>query len=134
MSLLPTNSAERKAIPLCTGLLDYFPSALVAVAAHSQRSNDQHNPGEPLHWARDKSNDHLDALLRHLLERDLVGVAWRALAALQIECESKGAPMARNATAAQRYGELIPHEMAAAMLRDRVMESDPDAAGVEHAP
>lgn len=134
MSELPTDAAARKAIPLCSGVLDYFPAALVEVAKCSQRGNDQHNPGQPLHWARGKSNDHLDALLRHLLERDLVGVAWRALAALQLECEAKGAPMARNATVAQRYGEIIPHEMAAAMLRDRVMQTDPDAAGVEHAP
>jgi len=33
-----------------------------------------------------------------------------------------------------KYGEIVSHEVAAAILRDRVMATDPDAAGVEHAP
>lgn len=96
MSELPTDATERKAIPLCSGVLDYFPSALIEVAKLSKRGNDQHNPGQPLHWARGKSNDHLDAALRHILERDLAGAAWRVLAALQMDCESKGAPISRG--------------------------------------
>ena len=95
--LLPEDSASRKAIPLCSGVFDYFPAALIRVAQRSKEGNDQHNPGQPLHHARGKSNDHLDALARHLLERDLVGVAWRALAALQELEEKNGAPLARGA-------------------------------------
>ena len=60
------------------------------------RSNDQHNPGIPLHWDRSKSGDELDALTRHLMDagsmdsdgtRHSAKVAWRALANLQKEIE-----------------------------------------------
>lgn len=96
-TLLPTGDQERKDAPLARGLLDYFPRALVAVAALSKAANDKHNPGEPLHWSKDKSNDHADCLLRHLIERGTVDtdgqlhsvkVAWRALALLETELES----------------------------------------------
>ena len=94
---LPTNAAARKAVPLASGCLDYFPDALAAVAQLSQIGNDQHNPGQPLHWDRAKSGDEADALLRHLMQRgtfDSDGVrhstkvAWRALANLQKEIEA----------------------------------------------
>ena len=98
LSKEPTKSeaAERKARPVCTGVLDYFPLALEAVAICSRVGNEQHNPGQPLHWAKDKSTDHADALLRHLIDRGKVDtdgvlhsakVAWRALALLQTELE-----------------------------------------------
>lgn len=85
----PEDSAARKTYPLYSGVLQYFPDALAAVAHHSYRGNEKHNPGQPLHWARDKSDDHLDAAARHLTEGDLVGLAWRALAALQLQQEAK---------------------------------------------
>ena len=96
MSQLPTDAKERKKIPLATGLLDYFPDALAAVANLSYVGNEQHNPGQPLHWARHKSTDQADTLMRHLLERGTLDsdgvrhstkVAWRALAILQLELE-----------------------------------------------
>ena len=96
--------STRKQIPLTSGLLDYFPNALAAVANCSFVSNEKHNPGEPLRWAREKSSDHADALMRHLVERGEfdaddgilhdVKVAWRALAMLQEELERRGAPLA----------------------------------------
>lgn len=104
--MLPTDPAARKALPLCTGVLDYFPDALAEVAACSKAGNDQHQPGEPLYWARAKSGDEADALLRHLMQRGTVDsdgirhsakVAWRALALLQRELEADGAPLARGA-------------------------------------
>lgn len=104
--MLPTDPQARKAVPLASGCLDYFPDALAAVAECSKAGNDQHNPGQPLHWARAKSGDEADALLRHLMDRgklDTDGirhsakVAWRALALLQKELEEAGAPMARGA-------------------------------------
>lgn len=108
MSLLPTDRNERKAIPLYSGVLAYFPAALVEVAKRSKEGNDQHNPGQPLHWSREKSADHLDCIARHLAEGDLVGVAWRALAALQLECEAQGAPLAPGAKPpAWRVGPLV---------------------------
>lgn len=103
---LPDDPQARKHIPLATGLVDYFPSALVAIAALSAKGNDQHNPGTVLHWDRSKSGDEADALFRHFLQRGTVDtdgvlhstkVAWRALAALQKELEALGAPIAPGA-------------------------------------
>lgn len=96
VSILPTGYDERKAIPVATGALDYFPLAIAAVAQLSLVANEQHSPGEPLHWAREKSTDEANTLLRHFMERgarDADGqrhsakVAWRALALLQKEIE-----------------------------------------------
>jgi len=104
--LLPKDAAERKRIPLASGVLDYFTSALIEIAKVSQVGNDQHNPGQPLHWARGKSTDQSDTMLRHFVERgkmDTDGVrhsakmCWRALAILQEELEADGAPLARGA-------------------------------------
>lgn len=107
MSALPADSAARKAVPLVTGVLDYFPAALAEVAKVSKAGNDKHNPGQPLHHSRGKSTDHADSLLRHLVDRGTVDadtgmrhsaeVAWRALALLQQELEDEGAPLARGA-------------------------------------
>jgi hypothetical protein len=125
MTLLPTDPAERKAVPLCSGVLDYFPSALAEVAKCSHRGNEQHNAGQPLHWAREKSSDHLDCAVRHIVERDLPAAAWRILAALQLECEAKGAPIARGAKLAQ---ELAPLPEPAEVLRERLDATDDDTA------
>lgn len=105
---LPTTTAERKAVPIVTGVLDYFPAALAYVAKISKAGNDKHNPGEPMHHARGKSMDHADCIGRHLVDRGTVDpednlrhsgkVAWRALALLQEELErEEGAPLARAA-------------------------------------
>lgn len=105
--LFPEDSAERKTYPVYSGLLAYFPAALAAVAHHSYAGNEKHNPGQPLHHDRAKSGDEADALVRHLMEGDYVGMAWRALALLQKDCEAKGAPVApaaRNVTAVIKSG------------------------------
>lgn len=108
---LPEGSAARKNVPLCSGVLDYFPAALAEVAKLSQYGNDKHNPGEALHWARGKSMDHADCIARHLVDRGIVDpdtglshtveVAWRALALLQEECEARGAPLSRGSRVVQ---------------------------------
>ena len=96
--LLPTDPQERKGIPITTGVLDYFPLAIAEVAKCSKAGNDQHNPDQPLHWAKGKSTDHADCIPRHLIDRgtfDTDGIrhtaklAWRALALLQIELENE---------------------------------------------
>ena len=106
---LPTEAAARKAAPVFSGVLAYFPDALVAVAELSRIGNEQHNPGTPLHWDRSKSTDEADALTRHLLERGTIDsdgvrhstkVAWRALAMLQKEielmhCQDHNRPLGR---------------------------------------
>lgn len=94
MSLFPDDSAERKTYPVYSGCLQYFPWALAQIAHHSFVSNEKHNPGLPLHHDRAKSDDEADALLRHLMEGDYVGMAWRALAILQKHGEANGAPIA----------------------------------------
>jgi hypothetical protein len=91
-----TGYEARKNQPLVTGVLDYFPLAILAIAEVSNDGNAQHNPGEPLHWAREKSQDEVNTLARHLLERGdfdgnvrhLAKAAWRVLAALQKEIEA----------------------------------------------
>jgi Domain of unknown function (DUF5664) len=101
MSRLPTEAKERKRIPLWSGLMQYFPDALIAVAKLSYVGNEQHNSGQPLHWAREKSADQEDTLMRHLMERGTIDtdgmphsakVAWRALAMLQLELEKDSKP------------------------------------------
>ena len=96
-SILPQDPAERKLVPLCSGVLDYFPKALAEIARVSYAGNQQHNPGQPLHWDRSKSTDEADALIRHFLQRGTLDtdgvrhsakVAWRALALLQKEIEN----------------------------------------------
>ena len=92
---LPTDSAERKRIPLFSGVVAYFPDALVGVARVSFEGNEKHNPGQPLHWAREKSTDHEDCIARHSVDalkaatleekvQHLRNRAWRALASLQL--------------------------------------------------
>jgi len=94
---LPTDAKARKNIPIARGVLDYFPDAIAAVAEISRLGNEQHNPGQPMHWAREKSTDHADCIARHLIERGKIDndgarhsakLAWRALANLQIELEA----------------------------------------------
>lgn len=94
---LPVAHADRKATPITSGVLDYFPAALAEVARVSKAGNDQHNPGQPLHWAREKSFDHADCITRHLIQRGAIDtdghrhsakMAWRALALLQEELEA----------------------------------------------
>lgn len=92
-----TISENRKATPVYSGVVRYFPRALQAVAQLSKAGNDKHNPGEPLRWSRDKSNDHLDCIMRHLIDAGTVDpedgflhdvkIAWRALANLELALE-----------------------------------------------
>lgn len=97
MKHTPLTARERKATPVFTGLIKYFPDALMAVAQCSLAGQKQHNPDKPLAWDRSKSGDELDALTRHLFDagtidddgvRHSVKVAWRSLANLQKELEN----------------------------------------------
>jgi hypothetical protein len=97
-STFPDDAKGRKEHPVASGVVDYFPDALVAIAHVSYVGNEQHNPGEPLHWARGKSTDEADALMRHFLERGTLDsdglrhsakMAWRSLALLQKEIEAE---------------------------------------------
>lgn len=97
--VLPDVSEVREKYPLWDGLMAYFPAALCEVARWSTVGNAKHNPGEPLHWAREKSQDHKNKIMRHLLDADKVdsdgfveatGAAWRSLALLQTILEQRG--------------------------------------------
>ena len=102
-----TTPAERSRFPLYDGLLAYFPDALAWVSRCSYEGNQQHNPGQPMHWAMDKSTDHENKIMRHMMEGftddddgvpHSVKVAWRALARAQEDLmRRKGAPMPPNA-------------------------------------
>lgn len=94
---LPTDAKARKDVPMARGLLDYFPKALAAVAELSRIGNEQHNPGQPMHWDKTKSTDHADCIVRHLVDRGTIDtdnvrhatkVAWRALALLETELDN----------------------------------------------
>tara|TARA_R100000541_G_scaffold10400_2_gene18253 strand:+ start:402 stop:866 length:465 start_codon:yes stop_codon:yes gene_type:complete len=87
-------AAQRKATPVFSGVLKYFPNAIKEVSKCSQVGNDQHHPDKPLHWDMNKSKDEYDALTRHLIDHTiepldddgvlhLTKVAWRALAGLE---------------------------------------------------
>lgn len=97
---LPAGDRERKALPLLTFLCEYFPDAIIALTELSVVANEQHNPGEPLRWARGKSKDQLNTAFRHLFDRargvhldtdgtrHIAKTAWRALAQLQLDIEA----------------------------------------------
>jgi hypothetical protein len=114
---LPTDAKARKNVPLARGLLDYFPDACAAVAELSRIGNEQHNPGEPMHWAREKSTDHADCIIRHTIDRgtrDADGVrhttkaAWRALALDQLEAERERAEQFREPVHDEPVSQGIP--------------------------
>jgi len=101
---MSTDSTVRKSMPVATGCAAYFPDALLCVAFVSKVGNDKHNPGQPLHWAKEKSQDEPDAELRHMLDAfrklppdkgleplgdlgHLASKAWRALGDLQRGCD-----------------------------------------------
>lgn len=117
---LPTDPKEREEYPVITGVWDYFPLALQAIAHVSYKGNQQHNPGQPLHWDRSKSTDHANKFGRHFMQRGtldsddtrhLAKAAWRILAMLQEECEremcagqSKSDILRRYSTDVMRFG------------------------------
>lgn len=91
------DSAGRKSVPIFSGVMAYFPDAIAAMAEHSFKGNEKHNPGEPLHHARGKSMDHTDCIMRHCLNWDgldgeaheAVALFWRAGALCQEVLERK---------------------------------------------
>src|SRR5690606_8470492 len=101
---LPKDDATRKRIKPFAGFLSYFPDAIAAVAELSFIANEKHNPGEPMHWAKGKSTEQRESLMRHLLDEAAAGplsrdeyeaggkryailsavsTAWRSMAQLQ---------------------------------------------------
>ncbi len=95
--MLPSDDKLRKQVRAYQGFVQYFPDAIALVAVLSKVANDQHNPGERMHWNKDKSQDELDSLMNHLMDiaskgelsqdadgiYDAIKVAWRGMANLQ---------------------------------------------------
>lgn len=95
---LRTEAERRKDLPVFDGFVAYFPDAMNAVAEVSRVGNEQHNPGQPLHWAYGVSLDHKSSCIRHMQdsgEYDTDGLlhdakaAWRAMANLQTLLEKQ---------------------------------------------
>lgn len=96
---LPTDDKARKALPIWSFLLEYFPDAQLAVVDVAVKGNDQHNPGQPLHWARGKSTDQMNTAFRHMWDHGrgtakdtdgayhLAKAIWRLSAELQLTIE-----------------------------------------------
>jgi hypothetical protein len=77
----------------------YFPDALAEIGELCVVSNNKHNPGEPIHWSREKSNDHAGSWGRHIAKMGTIdpesglphdtSVGWRRLAMSQIRIEEQ---------------------------------------------
>ncbi len=105
---LPNDYKARKEIPLFDFLTKYFPDAIVELVKVSVAGNNQHNPGEPLHWARHKSTDQLNTAMRHMFDHGagnvtdtdgtmhLAKAAWRLLAEIQLLCEARNEEVRRQ--------------------------------------
>ena len=100
-------SAERKTYPMYEGLLKYFPDACAYVSHVSHVANEQHNRGEPMHWAKEKSIGVGNEIVRHLIDKGKIDtdglrhtgkLAWRALELLQREIEADRATASSNQT------------------------------------
>lgn len=102
--MLPTDDKLRKQVRAFQGFVKYFPDAIALVAILSKVANEQHNPGTPMHWAKEKSKDELDSLMNHLMDvatkgelsqdvdgiLDAVKIAWRGMANLQRLADTHG--------------------------------------------
>lgn len=127
--MLPNDYKARKAIPLYTYLTQYHPNALVEVAKVAVAGNEQHNPGEPMHWAKGKSMDQLNTAMRHIFDhgmgnaydRDdpyrcesrrpimhLAKAAWRLLAEIELLCEARDAGLNIDALVRGTHEYLKP--------------------------
>lgn len=100
---LPTDNADRKALPMWTFLMEYFPDTFLAVLGVSIAGNKQHHDGKPLHWDRAKSTDQMNTAFRHMWDHGrgttkdtdgqyhLAKAVWRLSAELQLTIERERA-------------------------------------------
>lgn len=133
---------ERKERPVYSGVLRYFPLALLEVARCSWVGNEQHNPGEELRWDRAKSTDEADALVRHLLDagavdsdgiRHTAKVAWRALALLQKELEAAASiTNEQRPTYDERRSNLTPCKCGAIFTHPHLCDANKKCMAAKH--
>lgn len=132
MNYIPQDDQTRKDSPMFRGLLGYFPAALFEVAAHSLDSDRKHNPGneDGPTWARGKSADHEDTILRHLIDAGprRTSKAWTFLkSAIGL------APKGSSAKDARRYHLRCIAWRALALLQEDC-EADGALPGVSSVP
>jgi hypothetical protein len=102
---LGTDSADRKNIPVFSGVIKYAPAAIAGVARISKAGNDKHNPGEPLHHARGKSADHPDCIMRHTMDvADIEAAIERREIPYSEKCDAENA--ARKAAILNEVSQL----------------------------
>lgn len=107
--------------PIWDYMFKYFPLAWLEEVRVSVIGNEQHNAGQPLHWAREKSTDQLNTAMRHLFDyaklrsdgfivpRDRKGMAvlaqaiWRLKAQLQLDLETERDGATQGLLNARRY-------------------------------
>ena len=137
--MLPTDDATRKRIKVFQGFFQYFPDAVAAIAELSCLCNEQHNPGESVHWAKEKSTEELDSQARHLLgiasegplARDVDGIleatknAWRACANLQRLADAGHNIFAERVSLTEPCILDDPHTPTPAEIRDIERGGDP---------
>ena len=89
-STITTDPTERKAIPIHTTLFKYWPDAVAALAECCVVGGAQHGQEvSELHWDRSRSGNELDAMMRHVIDKDWEQVAWRAMANLEKQLEKE---------------------------------------------
>jgi hypothetical protein len=100
---LPSDAQGREEWPIYDYQYGYFPDAYMAEVQVAWVGNKQHNPGERMHWARDKSTDHMNKAFRHIDDyargnkKDTDGTwhlakaIWRLKARLQLDIEQERA-------------------------------------------
>ena len=100
---LPVDQAARREWEIWTFMMEYFPDAFLEVLRVAILGNKQHNPGEKLHWARDKSADQMNTAIRHAWDHGrgvifdvdgtyhLAKAIWRFSAELQLTIERRRA-------------------------------------------
>ena len=95
-----SDAEERKATPVYSGVIKYFPDAIREISKVSFNGTKQHHPDKDMFWDKTKSTDHSDSMMRHLMDHEdnpidddgglhLAKCAWRALANLQIYLDGK---------------------------------------------
>lgn len=65
-----------------------YPNACVKLAAYAEYGSAKHNPGEPLHWAFDKSSEHAESAARHLAQCDQIDPETGESHALGLLCRA----------------------------------------------
>jgi hypothetical protein len=123
MSLLPTDDKARKRLQAWAYLTEYFPDAFMAEVGVAVAGNEQHNPGQRLHWAREKSTDQMNTAFRHQLDyasgvkKDTDGqwhlakAIWRLKAQLQLDIEAERAAQAEEERKVAEAAQVYPHAM-----------------------